>query len=539
MFRQLSDKVKKNKKIIFLFTIILLTGIFLRTYKFHDWLKFTHDQARDSRIVTDILDHKTPLPLLGPDAGGTKFLLGPIHYYFSYAAALIFGNYPTKLAYPSLFAGILAIPLLFIFMRQYFDRRISLAASAILSVSYFFVLNSRFSWNPNLIPFFILLCLYSLLKLLNDKDRPGIIWSILAGVSLGVGIQLHAFFLVVMSALTFLAFAYLVFRKNKGIWKKIALVIALVLITNVPQIISEFQTNFQNSRNFFSGASKKSSSRLGDSLLWTSACQIQANTYFISSIQNVSSLPDKYACKSILKAPDKKLAKNLPYYFGLAISTIFSLLGYFLLGYFFKKEKDEKNKNFLGLIITFNALSFLAFFNVAQVMYLSYFILILPVPFVLLGLYLKITLENIKYWGKTITLAAVIFLIATSLARDRLAFQDYEKGIGNSSRETTLQDIELISQYILKNSKNFNEPYFCGKGTMGGRFSTPLKYFIQESGKDIKLVWNLNDKEIKPGIPIFYIKNSTKKIIPGEKIDGREVITGQRFWRQVVLILKN
>jgi 4-amino-4-deoxy-L-arabinose transferase-like glycosyltransferase len=532
------QKLKENKYAV-IFLAIMLVAIFLRTYEFHDWLKFTHDQARDAQIVSDILSGKQPLPLLGPKAGGTDFLLGPAYYYFSYVAAKIFGNHPDKLAYPSLFFSILAIPLLFLFMREYFDKRISLLAIAIMSVSYFFVANSRFSWNPNLLPFFSLLYLYAILKILNAKNSSALWWSVLAGVSLGIGIQLHTFFLVIMPVLTFCVFGYLFFQKYPSIWKKLFTILVVTLVLNGTQIISEIKTDWQNTQNFLQGTSNKSKNNFDDSVLWVAACQIQVNTYFLSSLQDIPPLSDKYACKNILNAPSKKFIKSLPYYSSLAASTIFSLLGYFLLWHFLRKEKDEKKKNFLRLVGLFNLIAFLVFIPVANVLFLGYFIMLLPVPFVLFGLFLKMLSEKYGRRGELIGILLTVALIIAGFARDYEAVKEYNRGARNNSKETTLENIESISQYILSNSGDFHEPYFYGKGWLGGRFSTPLKYFIQEAGKDIKLVWSLDDDEIEPGIPLFYVKDSSKEIIPGEEADGRKIVSGKRFQRQVILILEN
>ena len=116
---------------------IILIGIFLRTYNFHDWLRFNADQSRDAEVVSNSLEGKSSLPLLGPKAGGTEFRLGPIFYYFQTASAAFFGNQPDKMAYPDLFFSILSIPLLFLFLRKLFSERIALSSTAIYSLSFF------------------------------------------------------------------------------------------------------------------------------------------------------------------------------------------------------------------------------------------------------------------------------------------------------------------------------------------------------------------------------------------------------------------
>ncbi len=98
---------------VWILLLIIGSGIFLRTYHFHDWLRFSPDEARDATIINNALNKKNALPLLGPQAGNTKFYLGPLYYQAEYVSALIFGNSPDKLAYPDLFFSIMTIPLLF------------------------------------------------------------------------------------------------------------------------------------------------------------------------------------------------------------------------------------------------------------------------------------------------------------------------------------------------------------------------------------------------------------------------------------------
>ncbi len=145
---KLFKKVSQHEKVAVIFFLILIVGIFLRTYQFHAWMRFSVDQARDAGIVSAALENKEPLPLLGPKAGTTTFKLGSIYYYFSYISAKLFGNYPDKMAYPSLLSAILAIPLMFFLMKKYFQEKFALAIIAVMSFSYLLVISSRFSSNP-------------------------------------------------------------------------------------------------------------------------------------------------------------------------------------------------------------------------------------------------------------------------------------------------------------------------------------------------------------------------------------------------------
>ena len=104
------DKIKKHKIVIIL-AIIILVGIFLRTYNLESWLFFQSDQARDLNLVNRAVENGPGwLPLLGPKAGGTYLRLGPVFYYFEYLSALIFGtSSPAIVVFPDLLFSILSI----------------------------------------------------------------------------------------------------------------------------------------------------------------------------------------------------------------------------------------------------------------------------------------------------------------------------------------------------------------------------------------------------------------------------------------------
>ena len=59
--RQINLKaiLKGIPKYIWILAIIIVIGIFLRTYKLHDWLYFYPDQARDVTIVDEFINGKT------------------------------------------------------------------------------------------------------------------------------------------------------------------------------------------------------------------------------------------------------------------------------------------------------------------------------------------------------------------------------------------------------------------------------------------------------------------------------------------------
>jgi hypothetical protein len=164
--------IKKNKLIFCGLLGIVLVSIFLRVYKFDDWMLFKGDSFRDAILISYAYeDGLKDLPLLGPKAGGTILRTGPVFYYLEYLSTLIFQSTEAPVfAYPVLFFSLLTIPLAFFFLRKFFHLNWALVLTGLFSVSFVLVEYARFAWNPNPAPFFNLLFFYALLEIFEEKN---------------------------------------------------------------------------------------------------------------------------------------------------------------------------------------------------------------------------------------------------------------------------------------------------------------------------------------------------------------------------------
>ena len=214
-----------SKKILFAisFLIIILGAILVRTYHYNEWLFFKWDQARDAILLSSaIKDGPGRLPLLGPRAtkiGDDYLRLGPAYYYVQYLTGVIFNSTdPVIFAYSDLFFSIASILLLFLFLRVYFTQGISLLATMMYSFSFLVVQYSRFSWNPNSVPFFTLLTFYGLLRFSIAKtSRARLGWLSLWALGFAIASQYHffAFFVLTGVSLLFLKYYFLWWKKIK------------------------------------------------------------------------------------------------------------------------------------------------------------------------------------------------------------------------------------------------------------------------------------------------------------------------------------
>lgn len=489
------QKLSRSKKYYYLILLVVLAiGIFLRTYHFHDWLRFDFDQVRDAEVITSVMDGGKSLPLLGPKAGGTEFKLGPIFYYFQYISARVFGNFPDKLAYPDLFFSILTMPLLFFFLKKYFNDKISLVLTALYSVSFYAVKYSRFAWNPNSTPFFYLLFLFSLLQLVSSKSTRKIVWAISAGIALGIGVQLHSLFLLT-APFIFIAFVGY-FIKNKQLnWKMAFTVISVAVILNTPQIISEIQKHGANTKDFFGAITTKSNGEqtsILSKVLLDGNCHVQANGMLVSALGYDSRCrfiePNELGTQFNEEKSLGNAAGTLSV-ITVILVTVFSLGGYFLLGYFLKKEKNSEKKNFLGLITLSSAIFFLILLPLANEIIMRFFLVLGFLPFVLLGFWIKFLNNRVKY-GFIVSILLVTAVAGTNALMVKNSFAspyaDHEPKREGALESITLAEEEFLVRFINSHNNPSSIAYIEDEKNDFTRYLRALTYLAQK--EKIKIV---------------------------------------------------
>ncbi|MFA5993940.1 MAG: glycosyltransferase family 39 protein, partial [Parcubacteria group bacterium] len=258
--------MKKNIIKYRIFIILGLTfalGAFLRVYHFADWLHFELDQSRDAAVVDLALNQGIGnLPLLGPKAAGSFLRLGPIFYYFEYLSALVFGHTPAGMTGLNGLFSVLAIPLFYVFVRRYFNVKIAMSLAALFATSLFLILYARFSWNPNGLPFFILLAMYSLLRAADDAEKRKGWWLVLGATAMTVATQLH---FVAFLGIPTIAILFLVIKRPHIQWRYWLAAIAVILVLYAPMVVNELKTGGDNAKEFVKIFAKKSTA--GDNTL--------------------------------------------------------------------------------------------------------------------------------------------------------------------------------------------------------------------------------------------------------------------------------
>lgn len=227
-----------------LLLVILALSLFFRTYNISRNLHFTGDEGRDAIVALNIVEGKN-FPILGPSLSIGDLSLGPLYYYLISPFALIDKTNPVYLAIPVIAFSVMTSALLYLAVKEIIkSKETAILAALGYAISPWTVAYGRFSWNPNIMPFFSLLYLYALWK---TKEKGT--WFIVAAFSFGVMVQSHYVSLIVLPAT-----AIYFWKRRKivrGNYKYIAMGCLLVAAMLSPLIVYDLSRNFKNLRGLF------------------------------------------------------------------------------------------------------------------------------------------------------------------------------------------------------------------------------------------------------------------------------------------------
>ena len=235
----------KNKKIFFIIGLIILVVIylFLRLNKFEEKTTYHLDQGlhlleswgmvtnRDIQLIGPMVSSKTFM-----DRG---FFIGPQYYYVLAFLGIITRWNPIAIDLILLFTELGFILYFIDWIRKKFGNLEALMIFGLLAFSRYFIIHSRFFWNPHfLLPLGIMAVLMLDKYIQTNKIKHILSFGFLWG--LAFGFHYSAIFWVIP--------LLVVLIKNKKIWNKnifIYLPIGFIL-GNLPWFVFELRNNFYN-----------------------------------------------------------------------------------------------------------------------------------------------------------------------------------------------------------------------------------------------------------------------------------------------------
>jgi len=212
---------------------------------------FLGDQGRDALIVKKIALLQN-FPAIGPPSSIGEVFLGPFYYYLVSPFLLLARLNPVGLAIGVAILSAAGIYFAYYIVKKSLSDRTALFFFFLATFSFELVRISRFSWNPNLLPYFSFATLYFFILALEEKSTRRIRDSLLFGLFFGLSFQLHhlAGLLALPVAVYFLVF--LVQRKKLSFLTVPLVSFVMFLITLVPVAVFELRHQFLNTRNLIS-----------------------------------------------------------------------------------------------------------------------------------------------------------------------------------------------------------------------------------------------------------------------------------------------
>jgi 4-amino-4-deoxy-L-arabinose transferase-like glycosyltransferase len=201
--------IKENPLEFWILLVILVISAFCRLYNIAGYMTFLGDEGRDVIIVGRLLTEGHP-PLIGPGTSIGNMYLGPLYYYMMAPALFLAAFSPVGPAVQIAILGVMTIWFVWYAGRAWFGKVAGLIAAALFAISPTVIIYSRSSWNPNIMPFFALLSVFSIWKVWKENKFN---WLLVLGFSFAAVLQSH--YLGLLLVPTLFIFWVLTFRNLK------------------------------------------------------------------------------------------------------------------------------------------------------------------------------------------------------------------------------------------------------------------------------------------------------------------------------------
>lgn len=390
--------VPKDKLKLALVILLLVVAIFFRFWQIKAYVVFLGDEGRDMIVMRDIFVNKH-LPFLGPTASVGGFYLGPVYYWMA-APFLLLANFdPVGPSYFVAALGVATVFLLYKFLKEEIGFWPAITSSFLYATAPLIVRYSRSSWNPNPLPFFSLLMIYSLYLAIKKQKlilgpqstswwtrTASYAYYFLAGACLGVAIQLH-YLAIILAPLS--ALIVIINANFKKILKIIPVALLGFTITFSPFLVFEIVHNFPNFRTILEFVARGSTVGYKTfNLIWL--VSDSARTFF----------------SQIAKIPSTPIAEFVFWFLTIPVIWYSSILW------------KEKKLIFSIILIWFlGGLALIRLYTGA--IYDYYFEFMFPAPFMLAGIAIYIFWQNFysRVVAIVLALAILFFFIGNGFYR--------------------------------------------------------------------------------------------------------------------------
>lgn len=248
MINNIKKWIKKNKNDFIILVFILAIGAFVRLFNIDGYMTFLGDEGRDAIIVRRLLVNFDPI-LIGPGTSIGNMYLGPLYYYLMAPFLLLFNFSPVGPSVMVALFGVATIFFVWYVARLWFGKAAGVVSALLYALSPVIIIYSRSSWNPNIMPFFAMLTMFSLWKVWNDGKFK---WMMAMGISLAFVLQSHYLgLLLVPTILIFLCIKLFALSKSvtlekRNFWRNTIFAGLLFIFLMSPLLIFDIRHNWMN-----------------------------------------------------------------------------------------------------------------------------------------------------------------------------------------------------------------------------------------------------------------------------------------------------
>ncbi len=409
---------KKNFQFFLNYSVlfsILIVAAALRLYKIREYLTFLGDQGRDvwviKRMVVD-----GDITLLGPITSVGSIFLGPLYYYMMTPFLILFHFDPVGPAIMIVLLSLATILLWYKFCKDYFSFPVFFFSALLYATSPLVVIYSRFSWNPNAVPFFALLLIYGLCKVVADhKDS----WLFVVGMSLGALLQFHYLALIFVPIIILC-----LFLRKKTTIRYYALLILGGIITFSPFILFELRHGLVNTQTALRFIFKTDAT--GPTHIAFRDFFYHLNDVFVRIFWRLVVVQNAEITKAFI----------VSLFIGLAVW--FSSIQ--------KKKEMEKTKKVFVILCLWFVIGLFLYAIYQGTVYDYYFVTLFPLPFLFTGIFLQFL------WGKNKMGKLVSVLILFSFVVFHFRNLPFRYEPNNQVDQT-----KTISRFVFEQTQN--QPY--------------------------------------------------------------------------------
>lgn len=237
---------------VFIFTVIFHTAFGLY------YNSFGQDIARDLVITQNNINKSEWIISYGPKASVGDFYLPPLYYQVHLVLSLVFNNAPFVMKYFVIIVESLTPVVLVLIFKVLKIGKAAWGLALFYAIFPLVTLFSSFAWNPNTIPFFSTLALYSWLKIIRSLEPQSLrspTWEATIGV-VAVMIAFHFHYQSAVLVPFMLCLGVVSFIKQKSSRSFWLLGILISIISILPYLLQEVISQWSNTHailEYFSG----------------------------------------------------------------------------------------------------------------------------------------------------------------------------------------------------------------------------------------------------------------------------------------------